>query len=232
MNNVFNSKMSRPDNVLADVLPSGSPVLKLPLKVDVEKLNSVFEKKGVFEKIGTDDGTVSLVNSNKGLDPWRDGTTLKVLAQDEEFQFSEGDYVHVNEPLKGSYFENIFKMLRGFSRERTGRVRLFRREVQTSSSLHRDLDVRFHLALKSTENAFLVFPDKGVFHIPVDGHFYLVDTTVPHFAVNTDSSRERVHMIVSTWCGFREVRGNDDQIVQAARQLFNDFATLHGGASC
>lgn len=209
-----------------------SPILRLPIKVDVDKLNSLFEEKEIYNLFREDEATLSLVNSGQGGDPWRDGTTFKVIEDNEEFPFSEGDFTNVNDELRQTYFDKCYQGVRDYINNRTGRVRIFKRVPQSSSSLHCDLDVRLHLALKSDSRSFLIFPELGVFNIPVDGHFYLVDTTIEHFAVNTSYDLDRVHLIIDTYCGFREKRGLEDEIILAAKNLFNEVSMRPGVESC
>lgn len=201
-----------------------SPVLKLPLQVDLQRLNEVFNGQGVYSKIG-DTGTISLMHRKGVEDPWLDGITKSVLKKNDPLSFSEADFNQYNPGLAGTYFESVYRQLSEKFIGKIGRVRLFKREVQTSSSLHQDLDVRFHVALHTTPGSFLVFPNEGVFKIPADGHVYLVDTTRPHFAVNADPNSVRIHMVCSTYCGFLEHRDREEEILKQQRAFFSQISS-------
>ena len=209
-----------------------SPVLKLPVQVDVERLLNELLNVQLMERFQANEMTLSLVNRGLDEDPWRSGTTLRVIEDADEFPFSEADFKFINEPLQGSYFEHCYQQAQEILNRRAGRVRVFKRIVQTSSSLHQDLDVRLHLALQSNPGAFLVFPGEGLFQIPVDGHFYLVDTTRPHFAVNANDHEDRLHLIFDTYCGFPEKRSLSDKILSSAQSLFHEIAERPGVEPC
>lgn len=196
-----------------------SPIIKLPIRFDIDLLNQDFDKIGIFEKLG-EINSVALMHRHGALDPWSDGITTATLKKDQPLYFSEADFNQFNPGLSESYFRYVHDELAHEFKGRLGRVRLFRREPQTSSSLHQDLDVRFHIALQTNPAAFLVFPELGVFHIPADGHVYLVDTTRPHLAVNGSSSLRRLHIVFSTYCGIQEHRSNEKLIIEAHRSFF------------
>ena len=200
-----------------------SPVLRLPLKVDSQRLSALFEESGIYNRMA-ECNSVSLVHRNGAADPWMDGVTPQTLSCGQQFSFSEGDFSILNPGLPGSYFQECHQLFKHATSSRVGRIRLFSRHPQTSSSLHRDLDVRLHLALASNQDSFLVFPQIGVFHIPSDDHIYMVDTTRPHFAVNTHTSQHRIHLVCNTYCGFREERTREGEITAVARELFKKTA--------
>lgn len=199
------------------------PVLKLPIQFDIDRLNKVFEKQGVFDRFG-ESGTISLMHRLGVEDPWSDGVTNAVLKPEQPLYFSEADFTQFNPGLEGTYFNMCYNILSGQFKGKIGRIRIFKRDPQTSSSLHQDLDVRFHLSLQTNSSSFLVFPELGIFQIPADGHVYLVDTTRPHFAVNASSTYSRIHLVCSTYSGVFEHRDNQDQIISAQRCFFSQIA--------
>lgn len=199
-----------------------SPIFRLPFQIDKNLFLNLLHEKGILNYMN-EAGTLSLVHRLGAENPWFDGVTKMALNSGEDIPFSEADFKYFNPGLEGTYFEDCHKIFNELLSDRVGRVRLFRRTPQTSSSLHRDLDIRLHVALVSNKNSFLVFPDIGVFHVPDDGFIYLVNTTIPHFAVNTDPLHERLHVVCSSYCGFLEDRKNEDRIIQSNQDLFKNI---------
>lgn len=199
-----------------------SPIFKLPFQIDSEQLLKLLHEKNILCRL-TSAGNLSLMHREGAEDPWLDGLTKTVLTANEEIPFSERDFKKFNPGLNDTYFEACQHFFERALLKRLGRVRLFQRFPQTSSSLHRDLDVRLHVALKTNKNAFIVFPDSGIFQIPNDGHIYLVNTTMPHFAVNTDPIHERLHVVCSSYCGFVEERKDEARILSSNLELFRSI---------
>ncbi len=205
---------------------NNAPVIKLPFFFDVDRINQVFESQGIFNRFNGG-STISLMHRQGVSDPWLDGLTSAVLKKEQPLYFSEADFTQMNPGLEDTYFQWFYERLTEQFRGMLGRIRIFKRDPQTSSSLHHDLDVRFHLALKTNPAAFLVFPETGVFHIPADGHVYLVDTTRPHFAVNANTLQSRNHIVCSTYCGIEEQRSNEQALIHTQRKFFLEMSKTY-----
>jgi hypothetical protein len=208
---------------------TANPIFKLPLQIDREHLLGLLREKDILNRM-TAAGTISLMHRPGTSDPWFDGITKIALLSGEDIPFSENDFKIFNPGLEATYFETCHQLFDQALLGRLGRVRLFRRLSQTTSSLHRDLDVRLHVALETNINSFLVFPDIGVFQIPADNHIYLVNTTIRHFAVNTDPTQERLHLVCSSYCGFLEHRTNEDRILSSNRELFRQIVEKYSAS--
>ena len=60
-------------------------------------------------------------------------------------------------------------------------------------SYHKDKTKRIHLIVTTNEDCWLVI-EKQIFHLPINGSYFIVDTTKMHTAVNT-SNEGRIHII-------------------------------------
>jgi hypothetical protein len=93
---------------------------------------------------------------------------------------------------------------------KTGRVRFMNLPPRRGLSVHRDLEVRYHLVLKTNTKSFMsLSSDMNVeypsdlpvtalcFNMPQDGHWWRVDTTQTHWVYNGGDTN-RIHLVV---CG-------------------------------
>jgi hypothetical protein len=91
-----------------------------------------------------------------------------------------------------------------------GRVRFMRLLPKTGLSVHRDDEVRYHLVLKTNPKAYIARASNFVierhssepvvstcYHIPLDSHWWKVDTREVHWVYN-GGDEERIHLVV---CG-------------------------------
>lgn len=81
-----------------------------------------------------------------------------------------------------------------------GRVRFMRLMPKTGLSIHIDTEPRYHLAIKTNNNAIFAecFKNTNVratgYNIPSDGWWYKVDTTREHFVYN-GGWEPRIHLV-------------------------------------
>jgi hypothetical protein len=102
---------------------------------------------------------------------------------------SESDYIYINPLFKDTIFEEIINDFGGF------RARMLVMNSKSVYAVHQDRGKRIHLAIESNDSSFFVFPkDEEVYHIPVDGHLYKVDTSKFHTFFNGHWSETRTHM--------------------------------------
>lgn len=91
-----------------------------------------------------------------------------------------------------------------------GRVRIMRLLPHQGLSVHKDLEVRFHLVLKTNPKSYIAhrviennsersqLPTAAIcYHLPMDGKWYQIDTREVHWVYNGGES-ERIHLVV---CG-------------------------------
>ena len=74
------------------------------------------------------------------------------------------------------------------------RTRILKLKPGRCYSYHQDWSPRIHLAVITHPYCFIA-EDKQLFHIPADGHAYLVDTTKSHTALNGSLDLERIHIV-------------------------------------
>ena len=77
-----------------------------------------------------------------------------------------------------------------------GEARLLKLECGESYTAHSDPDDRIHVAIVTNKHAYLInFDDKTMYHLPVDGECWLMDTSKTHIAGNF-GARPRIHLNV------------------------------------
>lgn len=75
-----------------------------------------------------------------------------------------------------------------------GEARLLKLDTAESYTAHTDPDDRIHLAIKTTPHSYLIDLDNlKMYHLPVDGQLWVMDTGTTHVASNFDSG-ERIHL--------------------------------------
>lgn len=77
-----------------------------------------------------------------------------------------------------------------------GEARLLKLDSAESYTAHADPDDRIHLAITSNPHCYLLdLENEKMYHIPVDGEFWLMDTGIMHVACNF-GGRPRIHLNV------------------------------------
>lgn len=115
---------------------------------------------------------------------WPEGIKLR------EEQLKEEDFTELNDVFVGTVFEDIFELLT--CKYHMGRIRLMRMTPKTCLTWHTDITKRIHLPITTNEDCFMIL-DNEKHHIPA-GEWSMVDTTIPHTAVNA-SLYNRVHIV-------------------------------------
>lgn len=174
-------------------------LLKLDLQtVEIEKIQIEVEK--IIANVGfTLENQICLTHSHVCQNKWHDGAgslyysnvTKKTLR--EHIQ-QEKDFSIFNQELKGSYLETIYLMVA--NQFTVGRTRIMHLPPRYSMTWHKDLTKRIHLAVQTNEHARLLFED-GCCHVPLDGNFYMADTTKPHSSMNGHKHASRYHLLFS-----------------------------------
>lgn len=144
---------------------------------------------------------ISLVHRPSVQEPearWKDGTGSlfekgKRLAREE-------DFTELNE-LVPAYTKEILQKLAAHENIELGRSRFMNLGFHRGLGVHQDESVRYHLVIKTHIFAYIGQSRPGqveaatCFHLPADGHFYKVDTRVPHFVFNGDT-KQRIHLVI------------------------------------
>ena len=106
----------------------------------------------------------------------------------------ESDYNILNTFYKDTIFETIINDLNAV------RSRFMVISKHRTYSIHQDKSPRYHLALETNPHAYFIFPSvddsttANLYHVPVDGRVYWVDTRMPHTFIN--AGPVRTHMVM------------------------------------
>jgi hypothetical protein len=100
-----------------------------------------------------------------------------------------GDPWRVKDEFKNTPIGNVLEELHPI-----GEARLLRLESGETYTAHADPDDRYHLALITNPFCYLVnFDDQQLYHLPVDGQLWHMDTGKLHVAANFGGT-DRVHL--------------------------------------
>jgi hypothetical protein len=108
----------------------------------------------------------------------------------KEIIVQESDFTETTTLFKDSVLEELLDAIT--SRFKVGRVRIMRSKPKTCLSWHKDDTMRLHYPFFTREECKMIVGD-DVFHLP-EHQWSLVDTTVPHTALNA-SKLERLHIV-------------------------------------
>lgn len=106
----------------------------------------------------------------------------------------EMDFCIFNEEFKDTYIFNLFA--KGSHAYQFGRMRLAILPSHHCYSVHRDVSFRrSHIAIYTNPKCYILFPEKGAYHIPADGFIYSMNVQEEHTALNGGDS-DRIHLIM------------------------------------
>jgi hypothetical protein len=126
------------------------------------------------------------------LDPYQ-GTGDSRLDHCPMYGLQEEDFKIFNPEFNGTVFEEIFKTFP----HKIGRMRLMKVPAKKCYWMHNDPGmVRYHFAVDTNSDCFILYRDHGHYHIPADGVCYKMDTDEHHTAVNA-SRDDRIHLVIS-----------------------------------
>lgn len=126
-----------------------------------------------------------------------------IIEQVQEINFDKR--LNLNNPT-GSYFSDPWTTLPEYHDTPLGHVlenlgpigeaRLLKLTSSETYTAHGDPDDRYHLALTTNPFCYLIdFNTEKLYHIPVDGKLWLMDTSKIHVAANF-GGRDRVHLVI------------------------------------
>jgi hypothetical protein len=136
--------------------------------------------------------SLSLTHRLGAVDPWADGNNSQFERTTGRRLYEESEFCVFNVELDGTYFRQVYDAL-PFT---CGRMRIMLLPPLTIYKMHVDSSRRAHLALRTNEDARLVFRDGFTYHVPRDGKVHVLDTTVPHSAYNA-GLQDRYHLAIS-----------------------------------
>jgi len=151
---------------------------------------------------------VSLTHRLGSPDIWADGTGSLYDGVKGEMRGNEGEFNQWN--IDDSwYVRQQVENLKNTLSMNIGRVRFMRLLPKCGLTIHNDNELRYHLVLKTNPRAYIAqkyvaddsdsdVPTLGKsYHLPLDGHWYQVDTRRVHWVYN-GGKEERIHLVV---CG-------------------------------
>jgi hypothetical protein len=136
--------------------------------------------KSELQEVMNYDGFIDQINLQtvKGKDPYYGSRAGNAFEEDET------EFVHFY--FETHYINSILQT------HNLCRSRLMNLKSKTCLSYHKDPTPRFHIPITTNESCFFII-DKKVHHLPV-GKCYIIDSTLPHTAVNA-SFEDRLHII-------------------------------------
>ena len=174
------------------------------LKFDVEKLRADFNlilKKKKFNTLGiTNFGAIAL-NQIPGDKSSIEGHNVRGTywtIPDEEGKEIERDkpideskYTEIVPEFKGTYFEEVYNVIR--KHFKLGRVRILLKEPRSTLSWHRDPEPRLHIPIITNPGCLMVI-DNVAKHMPADGSVWITNNTKYHNAFN-GGEENRIHLV-------------------------------------
>ena len=103
----------------------------------------------------------------------------------------ESKYTELVQEFKGTYFEEVFNILR--KNFKLGRVRILLKEPRSTLSWHRDPEPRLHIPIITNPGSIMVI-DNVAKHMPADGSVWITNNTKYHNAFN-GGEEDRIHLV-------------------------------------
>lgn len=105
------------------------------------------------------------------------------------------EHLYMNSIFKNTIWEETLMKLPG----KIGRARIMIMNPGKGLDQHRDLEMRWHLALFTDPGCIAYDVESDTqYHIPADGYFYKLDARKLHRVYN-ESNIRRVHLVVSEY---------------------------------
>ena len=103
----------------------------------------------------------------------------------------ESKYTELVPEFKGTYFEEVFNILR--KNFKLGRVRILLKEPRSTLSWHRDPEPRLHIPIITNKGCRMVIEDVSK-HMPADGSVTITNNTKYHNFFN-GGEQNRIHLV-------------------------------------
>ena len=174
------------------------------LKFDVDKLRSDLEKilkLKNFKSLGIKNFAAIPLNQVPGDKSSIEGhnvrgtywtipdETGKEAKRDKPID--ESKYTELVPEFKGTYFEEVFNILR--KNFKLGRVRILLKEPRSTLSWHRDPEPRLHIPIITNKGCRMVIEDVSK-HMPADGTVTITNNTKYHNFFN-GGEQNRIHLV-------------------------------------
>lgn len=156
-------------------------MIKVLKEIDLNQVISAYKKlEPGITWVEFDKGKQTSLQYKEGEDPWT-SSTGKSRGKEREFK-------NLNPYFKNSLFEIIINQYR------LTRTRLMWIYPGSCYSMHTDETQRLHIPIYTNDQAFLVFRQGGLEHMPA-GYVYIADTTKEHTAMNCSMTEPRLHFV-------------------------------------
>ena len=174
------------------------------LKFDIDKLRSDLEKilkKKKFNSLGIKNFAAIPLNQIPGDKSSIEGHNVrgtywtipdesgKEAKRDKDID--ESKYTQILAEFKGTYFEEVFNILR--KNFKLGRVRILLKEPRSTLSWHRDPEPRLHIPIITNKGCRMVIEDVSK-HMPADGSVTITNNTKYHNFFN-GGEQNRIHLV-------------------------------------
>lgn len=169
---------------------------KFPVAIDLAEARQELQKF-LSETPFLESNQINFTSRDEHVqDPYLD--TGSIYSREENKSLSkESEFKFFIKKFEGSYFHKLYLEVAAKSVLPIGRMRLLKLKPKTCYSVHRDNSIRYHFALHTNPECYMVFKNQGLVHIPADGNCYATNTLLEHSAMN-GSLEERVHLVFST----------------------------------
>ena len=174
------------------------------LKFDIEKLRSDLDKilkLKNFNSLGIKNFAAIQVNQIPGDKSSIEGHNVrgaywtipdeagKEVLRDKPID--ESRYTELVPEFKGTYFEEVFNILK--KNFKLGRVRILLKEPRSTLSWHRDPEPRLHIPIITNKGCRMVIEDVCK-HMPADGSVTITNNTKYHNFFN-GGEQNRIHLV-------------------------------------
>ncbi len=174
------------------------------LKFDIDKLRSDLEKilkKKKFNSLGIKNFAAIPLNQIPGDKSSIEGHNVrgtywtipdesgKEAKRDKDID--ESKYTEILAEFKGTYYEEVFNILR--KNFKLGRVRILLKEPRSTLSWHRDPEPRLHIPIITNKGCRMVIEDVSK-HMPADGSVTITNNTKYHNFFN-GGEQNRIYLV-------------------------------------
>lgn len=164
-------------------------IKKLQYKVDIETL--INQTKIILSKYNfNEQNQICFQNTKPNLNDVYEGTGDARLSHCPSYGKPDNDFVYFNKNFIDTIFYDISKNF-------PGKMRLSVLKSKKCMWMHSDPNLtRYHFAIETNENCFILFKNNKHYHIPVDGHCYEMNANSDHTALNSGKT-DRIHLLIS-----------------------------------
>ena len=174
------------------------------LKFDIDKLRFDLEKilkKKNFNSLGIKNFAAIPLNQIPGDKSSIEGHNVRGIywtIPDEsgkeakrDMHIDESKYTELLAEFRGTYFEEVFNILK--KNFKLGRVRILLKEPRSTLSWHRDPEPRLHIPIITNKGCRMVIEDVSK-HMPADGSVTITNNTKYHNFFN-GGEQNRIHLV-------------------------------------